>query len=233
MDMGAALNMPGLAIEYRPILDPNIEIDKLEMLYGQLTDILLQMSLLSLPPTLGGRDHQGPFKIWCDDSRPTNVLLYSNLQFPLWWPLLEQPEYWPDGIKAWTKAYDSRLQIFLKVFREREDVAIERGRLDEEQRPSGPMQESWESGDFWVAYAARKNFAFDAVFWQKLDGRFLGPEAGWESGAELLDEEERKELDTLVEHKLKQMEDRELAWEPDEEADDDKSSAAEFRQIDK
>lgn len=334
MDMGAALNMPGLAIEYRPILDPNIEIDKLEMLYGQLADILLQMSLLSLPrigsltqvddstwevtdrplsinmnelvrlgtlprsklPTTtfesassyfhelaelhlsnlthqridavdsatdarrkyiarylfrklsrerrltscSTGDHQGPFKIWCDDFRPTNVLLNSNLQIvgvidweftyaapvefshvPPWWLLLEQPEYRPDGIEAWTKAYESRLQIFLKVLREREDVSIERGRLDEEQRLSGPMQESWESGDFWVVYAARKNFAFDAVFWQKLDDRFFGSEAGWEgdgwkSEVELLDEEERKKLDTLVEHKLKQMEDRELAWEPDE-----------------
>lgn len=49
MDMGAALNTPGLAIGDRPILDPNIDIDKLEILYGQLADILLQMSRLSLP----------------------------------------------------------------------------------------------------------------------------------------------------------------------------------------
>jgi len=49
MDMGAALNTPGLAIGDRPILDPKIDIDKLEILYGQLADILLQMSRLLLP----------------------------------------------------------------------------------------------------------------------------------------------------------------------------------------
>lgn len=29
--------------------------------------------------------------------------------------LLEQPEYWPDGIKAWETAFKSHLQTFLKV----------------------------------------------------------------------------------------------------------------------
>lgn len=49
MDLDAALNTPTLHIEDRPILDPSIDIDKLEMLYGQLADILIQLSLLSLP----------------------------------------------------------------------------------------------------------------------------------------------------------------------------------------
>ncbi|GAB1191210.1 hypothetical protein APSETT444_000382 [Aspergillus pseudonomiae] len=48
-DPGAALNTPTLNLEDRPILDPSIDIEKLEMLYGQLADILLQLSQLSLP----------------------------------------------------------------------------------------------------------------------------------------------------------------------------------------
>jgi len=36
------------------------------------------------------------------------------------------------------------------------------------------MQQRWESSYFWVPYAARKNFAFELVFWKKLDGRFFG-----------------------------------------------------------
>ena len=48
-DLGAALNTPTLNLEDRPILDPSIDIEKLEMLYGQLADILLQLSQLSLP----------------------------------------------------------------------------------------------------------------------------------------------------------------------------------------
>lgn len=46
---------------------------------------------------------------------------------------------------------------FLKVLRECKDAAIQRGRIEEGQRFSDPMQRSWESGDFWIAYAARKN----------------------------------------------------------------------------
>ncbi|KAK2807976.1 hypothetical protein FQN49_008755, partial [Arthroderma sp. PD_2] len=39
MDLGAALNTPGLKLADQPILDPNIDQGKLEMIYGQLADI--------------------------------------------------------------------------------------------------------------------------------------------------------------------------------------------------
>ncbi|KAB8257007.1 hypothetical protein BDV32DRAFT_140774 [Aspergillus pseudonomiae] len=99
-------------------------------------------------------DH-GPFKIWCDDLRPSNVLEFTYaapVEFshaPPWWLLLEQPEYWPDGIEAWTKAFETRLQTFLKVQTEREETAMQRGRLRLEQRLSGPMRQSWVNGDCW------------------------------------------------------------------------------------
>ncbi|PKY04497.1 hypothetical protein P168DRAFT_236361, partial [Aspergillus campestris IBT 28561] len=47
-DLGTALNTPTLSPEDRPILDLSIYIDKLEMLYGQMADILLQLSQISL-----------------------------------------------------------------------------------------------------------------------------------------------------------------------------------------
>ncbi|KAE8354815.1 phosphotransferase family protein [Aspergillus coremiiformis] len=334
MDLGAALNTPGLSIEDRPLLDPHIDSDRLEMLYGQLADILLQLSRVSfsrigslyqvddftwelthrplsinmnelirlgtlprskLPITtfdttssyfkalvelhLEHLTHQrndavdsvddcrrkfvarclfrkiaregrltssspsdgGPFKLWCDDLRPSNVLVNADLQIvgvvdweftyaapvefsyaPPWWLLLEQPEYWPGGIEAWAKTFDTRLQTFLKVLVEREVAAIKQGRLKDDQRLSGPMQQSWQSGDFWVTYAARKNFAFDAVFWQKLDYRFFGPngvpeEDRWKQRIDLLDEEEKDNLEELVSRKLfEEMKERVLVWEPDE-----------------
>jgi hypothetical protein len=49
MNMTKASNMPDLRIEDRPHLDPNIDIDKLELLYRQMADTLLQLSKLSLP----------------------------------------------------------------------------------------------------------------------------------------------------------------------------------------
>ncbi|GFF57781.1 hypothetical protein IFM51744_09330 [Aspergillus udagawae] len=332
MDLSDVLNTPGFAIKDRPILDPNIDDAKLELLYGQFADILLQLSTLRLPRIgslvqiddftwevaqrplsynanelvrlgtlprsklpkanetfqsassyfnmladlhLEHLTHQrndavdsaddcrrrcvarllfrklaqegrftdsstdlGPFNIWCDDLRPSNVLVDEHLQIvgvvdweftyaapvefshaPPWWLLLEQPEYWPDGIEAWTKVYETRLQTFLKVLREQEDVAIDCGRLKEEQRLSGPMQQSWESGDFWVTYAARKNFAFDAVFWKKLDGRFFGPGTSteddrWKERIDLLPENERANMEKVVEKKLEEMRTRVLAWEP-------------------
>ncbi|RAL02646.1 phosphotransferase family protein [Aspergillus ibericus CBS 121593] len=333
-NMSRALNMPGLGIEDRPRLDPNIDIEKLKMLYGQLAEILLQLNKLSFPRigsleqvnngtyevtqrplsihmnelvrlgtlsrsslprgtfesassyfdaladlhmehlthqrndaidsatdcrrkyvarqlfrklssdrqlTASARHPDSSFKLWCDDLRPSNVLLNADLQVvgvidweftyaapaefsaaPPWWLLLEQPEYWPGGINEWTKVYDYRLKSFLKVLSKREEILIESGRLSEEQRLSGHMRESWRSGDFWVSYAARKNFAFDAIFWQKLDERFFGPgtlDESWKERLKLLDDNQKQDMESLVEKKLKEMESWVLAWEPDEQSE--------------
>lgn len=86
---------------------------------------------------------QGPFKIWCDDLRPGNVLLYENMQIagvvdweftyaapvefsyaPPWWLLIEKPEFWPDGIDDWENVFDYRLKTFLRVMRDCEDTEV-------------------------------------------------------------------------------------------------------------
>ncbi|KFZ24893.1 hypothetical protein V502_00626 [Pseudogymnoascus sp. VKM F-4520 (FW-2644)] len=334
-DISDALNTPEIPYEERPILDPSIDEEKLQKLYWQISDVLLQLSTLSFPRigsliqgdeedtwSVAGRPltsnmneivqlgtlprsklpdksatfetsssylttlanlhlrhltHQrndaidsasdcrrkyiarylfrklslkgrlshpqhnsGPFKLWCDDLRPANMLINSNLELvavidweftysapvefshaPPWWLLIEQPEFWPDGIDEWVTAYEPRLQTFLAVLREREDAFIQEGRLEDQQRLSVPMQERWESGDFWVVYAARKSFAFDAIFWKYLDARFFGPMAGldgdgWERRAGLLDEEEIMEIDSFVDRKVDELKNRVLAWEPEE-----------------
>lgn len=328
-----ALNTPECPKEERGILDPSIDEDRLEILYGQLAGILIQLSTPSLPRIgslsqtddftwevarrplsmnmnelvrLGGlprsklpdlyatfntsssymealadlniehlvhqrndsvesaddcrrkfvarqlfrklaRDkrltnpllEKGPFKIWCDDLRPANVLLNENMQItgvvdweftyaapvefshaPPWWLLIEKPELWSKGIEDWTRVFDSRLKTFLKVMKNCEDTAIQQGRLREDQRLSGPMHESWESGSFWIMYAASHSFAFDAIYWQKIDPRFFGPtenpEGAWKERLDLLNEKERDEMELLVARKLKEMNTRVLAWDPDE-----------------
>lgn len=334
LDLSDVLNTPGFATADRPILNPNIDDTKLQLLYRQFADVLLQLSTLRLPNIgslvqiddftwevaqrplsynanelvrlgtlprsklpranetfqsassyfntladlhLEHLTHQqndavdsaddcrrryiarflfrklaregrlttsstnlGPFNIWCDDLRPSNVLVNEHLQIvgvvdweftyaapvefshtPPWWLLLEQPEYWPDGMEEWAEVFESRLQTFLKVLREQKDVAIDRGRLKDEQRLSKPMQQSWESGDFWVTYAVRKNVAFDAVFWKKLDCRFFGPgmsteDDRWKERIDLLTEDERANMEKVVEKKLGETKARVLAWEPDE-----------------
>ncbi|RAK93767.1 hypothetical protein BO79DRAFT_224229 [Aspergillus costaricaensis CBS 115574] len=151
---------------------------------------------------------KGPFKIWCDDFRPANILMNEELKIvvgfsfaPPWWLLIEKPEYWPRGLDDWCHEYERRLQTFLGATRYKEDKLIGQGSLKSTQRLSDMMQHSWESGDFWIASAARNNFAFDLNWKQTLD--FLGPD-------------ERVEIERFLATKLGEMKTRELAWDPDD-----------------
>ncbi|KAJ6179136.1 Aminoglycoside phosphotransferase [Penicillium mononematosum] len=184
-----------------------------------------------------------PFRIWCGDLRPANVLLNENptkiagvvdweftyaapVEFfyaPPWWLLIEKPELWPKGIDDWKRVFEHRLKTsFLKAMKDCEDTAIQQGRLREDQRLSGPMYESWESGDFWIMYAATHSFAFDEIYWHKIDPRFFGPTKdpegveAWKETLCLLDEEEKEEMELLVARKLMEMDTRVLLWDPDE-----------------
>lgn len=183
----------------------------------------------------------GPFKFWCDDLRPSNILLNANLEIaavidwefsyaapvefthaPPWWLLIEKPEYWPAGLDDWTVQYEKRLCTFLKAMVGVEDVAIADGRLGEEQRLSGKMRSSWDSGGFWSVYAARSSSGFDEVYWRKLDRRFFGEvedvavEDLWKHRVKLLDDDAREAMEVFVDKKVKESETRELRWEPDE-----------------
>lgn len=185
----------------------------------------------------------GPFKLWCDDLRPGNVLLNEDskiaavvdweftyaapIEFsyaPPWWLLIEKPEYWPTegGLEDWCTEFECRLETFLRAMINREDEAIRKGQLNDNQRLSGPMRESWKSGDFWIAYAARNNFAFDAIYWQKIDRRFFGstmcpdPADAWKERLEHLNAKEKCDMEQLVSQQLENMESRVLAWDPDE-----------------
>ncbi|KAH9204559.1 hypothetical protein DL95DRAFT_273555, partial [Leptodontidium sp. 2 PMI_412] len=133
-------------------------------------------------------DRSGPFRLWCDDFRPANVLLGPDddvaavidweftyaapTQFildPPWWLLFETPKMWPSGIEEWSRDYEPRLKIWLEAMEEKEMGAEFLHSLP----LSVHMQESWKTGRFWLNYAARKSWAFDAVFWTYLDERFF------------------------------------------------------------
>ena len=55
---------------------------------------------------------------------------------------------------------------------------MQSGTLDHQQRLSQRMRESWENGQFWANYAARKSWAFDAVFWSWINVKYFG-EGDW------------------------------------------------------
>lgn len=69
-------------------------------------------------------------------------------------------------------------------------------------------------------YAARKNFAFDDIFWPRLYPRVYGAGVAkdvWKERLEMLDAcGVEKMEETLVARKMKERETRELVWEPDE-----------------
>ncbi|CAG8359274.1 unnamed protein product [Penicillium salamii] len=312
-NMYDALNSPECSKSDRGALDSSIDEDKLEFLYGELANILLQLSAFSLPqigsldqvddftwevayrplsmpmnelirlgslsqlelphttfdtassylehlarlhishlvnqrndaidsandcrrkfvarklfPKLA-QDHRlfanssqfehGPFKLWCDDYRPANVLLDKSLSI---FGVVEwEFTYAVPGLRtgAWSMSDDFR-QI-LRALTQHEDKMIEQGHLKEYQRLSKPIRDSWKSGDFWIAYAARNNFAFDAIYWEKIDRRFFGTvdcsiDDLWEHRLDLLNDKEKAEMESLVAQKPRDMETRILAWDPDD-----------------
>lgn len=140
---------------------------------------------------------------------------------PPWWLLFETPEMWkPGGVAEWSKAYEPQLEIWLKAVEDQEDGAPFLDGLP----LSAHFKESWETGRFWLNYAARKSWAFDAVFWTFLDERFFGsrdPEVLdkdlWQTRLHLLSQEEQQIMELFVKRKMDESRDRTLlGWDPAE-----------------
>ncbi|KAH6689067.1 phosphotransferase [Plectosphaerella plurivora] len=196
-------------------------------------------------PKISAPSGSSDFRIWCDDFRPVNVLVNTHetdgevevvavidweftyaapAQFaldPPWWLLFETPEMWrPSGVDEWSKAYEPQLQIWLQAVEEQEQgVAFLDG-----IPLSVHMRESWETGRFWLNYAARKSWVFDAVYWTFLDELFFGArDAGvpdeelWKTRLDLLGSEEQDGMEAFVEWKMHESRERMLVdWEPAE-----------------
>ncbi|KAJ5697996.1 hypothetical protein N7462_000001 [Penicillium macrosclerotiorum] len=183
----------------------------------------------------------GPFPVWCDDLRPESFLVdeaekttgvvdwefaytapveFSNA--PPWWLILRSPDRWLKGLDDWCIEYEKRLPIFLQAMRECEEEVFQarNERLEEHQRLSTRMKDSWESGDFWIVYAARSDFFFDAIYWNRIDERFFGRHDGelcdvWKERLDLLTPEEEATMEEYVALKLQENKTRVLAWDPD------------------
>ncbi|TWU72580.1 hypothetical protein ED733_002516 [Metarhizium rileyi] len=111
---------------------------------------------------------------------------------PPWRLLLEQPEYWTEGLDNWIERYESCLPIFLEAMEDCEDAAIASGKIQDDQRLSYKM-------------------VFDP------DEMSTGSlEDTWKNRLGLLDDQTRAAMDSFVVKKMAQTETRELAWDPDE-----------------
>ena len=191
------------------------------------------------PATLTAPDGSGSFRLWSDDFRPANVMIDEDneilgaidwefvyvgpTQFVLdspWWLLLDVPEMWEHGIEKWTSLYERRLETWILAMEE-----VETGMSPGALLLSAYMRESWETGRFWLNYAARRSWAFDTIYWKYLDERFFGDREGdvpteelWKVRVHLLSEEERAAMEPLVQKKMEESKNRVLVEWDDKEA---------------
>lgn len=159
----------------------------------------------------------GLFKLFCDDLRPQNILIdpdnlrikaVLDLEFtnamprqfasePPWWLILVGPDSYllrDHTIEDWIKAYEPRLEQFLRVLERVEEAGGDFSH--DEDSLSGLMRESWETKRFWFNYAARKPFDVEALFERCVGGGV---------GVGALDERARAGLEPLVERKMAQL----------------------------
>ncbi|KAJ8071710.1 hypothetical protein OCU04_002026 [Sclerotinia nivalis] len=111
----------------------------------------------------------GPFRLFCEDFRPSNIIANTepfrinaviDLEFTYdapaaftysapWWILLQNPEEWELYPKdAFLPRYKPRLRLFLEALREVEEEQIKSEKLLEDQRLSAHMEQSMENGLF-------------------------------------------------------------------------------------
>ncbi|KAI8271284.1 phosphotransferase enzyme family protein [Colletotrichum sp. SAR11_239] len=169
-----------------------------------------------LIPSYGVIDDAGPFRIYCDDMRPSNMLvdpetlqITAVLDFEFtnalpaqyaydvpWWLLLRRPIILLEKMT---------MEEFLNLFIPRKDQfirAVERveaqsGIRTGNDRLSVRMRESWDSGRFWFNLASRYCFDIDEIYWEKLHSEGMG-EA-------MLDPETVKEKDMFINMKMDQF----------------------------
>jgi aminoglycoside phosphotransferase (APT) family kinase protein len=168
----------------------------------------------------------GPYRLYCDDFRPSNILVdverfcvnavidweftyVAPAEFAYvapWWLMLQSPEDWDSDsdLDDFLARYKPRLCLFLDVLRSCEDEKIAEGTLLDSQRLAARMEDSMESGLFWVCLAARYSSMFDNIYWNFLDKMYHGPFGSIEDRIQLLDEEERKELSGIFQVKVEQ-----------------------------
>jgi hypothetical protein len=189
--------------------------------------------------TLAAPNGSSSFHLWSDDFRPNNVMIDENdevlgaidweyayvgpTQFILdspWWLLLDVPEMWDDGIEKRASLYERRLETWLAAMEEAEKELDPSSLL-----LSAYMRDSWQTGRFWLNYAARRSWAFDTIYWKYLDERFFGKREDdiptdqlWKARLHLLSEEERTAMEPLIQTKMEEAKTRVLVEWDDEKA---------------
>ncbi|KAK2793256.1 hypothetical protein FQN52_001904 [Onygenales sp. PD_12] len=167
--------------------------------------------------------NDGPFPLFSDDLRPSNIIVYSDLHLqsvidwefcyaaPVeftccspWWLLLAHPDDWEDGFDDSLSHYMPRQVIFLSVLRGCEDEAAAAAQQGDDSHSHGHgvvslplselMERSMQDGTFWFCLAARCSFAFDDIYYKFTDKRYYGEFTSIEDRIALLSVDEQTEL---------------------------------------
>jgi aminoglycoside phosphotransferase (APT) family kinase protein len=161
-------------------------------------------------------DDAGPFKVYCDDLQPSNMLAdpdtlritavldfeFTNAmpaQFtydPPWWLLLLGPDMWLErhSMEEFLIRYVPRMEQFLRAL-ERVEKKMDLEASQQEPLLSDRMREFWATGRFWFDYGIRKSFDVDAVYWAALH----------KEGDNVLDEWMGEEMEMFVDLKMEQL----------------------------
>jgi aminoglycoside phosphotransferase (APT) family kinase protein len=157
-------------------------------------------------------DNDGPFKLFCDDLQPSNMLADPETlkitavldwefthampaQFsydPPWWLLLKGPSFFLENhsMQEFLTRYEPRLEQFLRALKR-----VEARSPPVEPTLSTRMRESWESRRFWFDFGIRKSLDVDDVYW----GAFH------REGDDVLDEVQQKDMEEFIEMKMKEV----------------------------
>ncbi|KKY26258.1 putative phosphotransferase enzyme family protein [Phaeomoniella chlamydospora] len=173
--------------------------------------------------------NHGPFPLYCDDLRPTNVIVGPDLDArgvidweycyaapaemtycSPWWLLLIHPEDWKGNLDSFLEQYLPRHELFLQVLRNHENQMIQQGDLSESQRLSTGMAQSLHNGHFWFCLAATSSFRFDDIYWKFIDQVHYGEFTSIEDRIALLSHKELENLEPFIRLKVQQAEERKL-----------------------
>lgn len=179
------------------------------------------------PHFVSRRYNRGPFKLFCDDFRPGNILVDDSFKItgiidwewcyvapfqftyaPPRWLLLKEPAYWnsnPDK-EDLLSIYLPKLELFLRVLEEQEQRHQSLRGYNTDTSLSSLMRQSMADKTFWFNEAARDSFALDRIYWSRLDPFCF---------SSLRDQAERsdcvcradvhKGLDTFINRKMEQL----------------------------
>lgn len=158
----------------------------------------------------------GPFRLYCDDLHPDNVLVDASRlaitgvvdwEFTYaapWWLLLEKPEDWETDLDQFLVRFMPRFYTFLEAIKDCETKKIQDGSLSQSQRLSIAMEKSLETGLFWICLASRHISMFDEIYWKFIDPRFYGSFTTIEDRFDLLSAEEKANIDIIIANKMQQ-----------------------------